>query len=357
MHFSKHIWIILFILLGSLFWTACPDDEMDPTPPPEINSFDQKGFFIVNSGGQSANGSISYYHREYGLVKNKIFQDANAGDNLGFAVNAMELINDKAYIVASGSDKIIIANPSTMAMIGEITGFDNPRNILAVNPDRAYVSQWGYEAQYGSIQIVNLNTNSIVDSIPVRLGPEEMLKLGNSVYVTNTGGLLIDSVVTKISVSTDQVLSIIEVGKTPTYLEVDKNLDLWVLSRGVILDPNSPENNIPGQLVRIKNDQVNVSIPVRAASGPLSINKDFDKLYFVQSGWVYEHPIENTSLALFPYIERYYSAIDVDPLTGAFIGADPIDFIESSVLYLFDEEKTPLDTAEIGKGPVGYTFF
>lgn len=354
---KDHFWVVLFLLFGSLFWSACPDDDMEEMPPPEIEEYDEDGFFIINSGGESANGSISYYHRGFGIAKNKIFQDANGGENLGVEVNAMELINDKLYIVASGSNKIIIANPIDMTKFGEITGFENPRNIVAVSPDKAYVSQWGYNNSYGSIKIIDLLSNSITDSIPTRLGPEAMLKLGNSVYVTNTGGDLIDSVLTKISTISDEVLRVLNVGKTPAYIEADKNLDLWILSRGVILNPNSPESNIPGQLVKVVNDEVNLSIPVRPASGPLTINRTRDKLYFVQNGWVYEHAIEESALALFPFIERFFSAFAVDPLNGNFMGTNPQDFIDPGELFLFDGEKTPLDTVEIGKGPIDFTFY
>lgn len=350
-------WTLCLLLFACLTWTACPDDDETDIPIPEIESYDDNGFFILNDGGESANGSISFYHRDYKLVKNKIYQEANGMENLGTKVNDIQLINGKAYLVATGSNKVVIADPNTMVKIGEITGFRQPRKIIEVTPDKAYVSQWGYNADYGSIKVVDLNGNSIVDSIPTRLGPEEMLKLGNSVYVTNTGGDLIDSVLTKINISSDEVLRTINVGKTPTYIEADKNLNLWVLTRGVIINPNSPESNIPGELVRLTSDEVNLRITTRPAAGPLSINRTRDKLYFVQNGWVYEHAIEDTELALFPFIERFFSAFAIDPLNGNYMGTNPQDFINAGEMYLYDLEKNPLDTVEIGKGPIDFEFF
>ena len=325
--------------------------------PPEITEYNEEGFFILNEGSLgTGQGSVSFYHREYAIAANNIFKEANGGAVAGSGIHSMNIINGKAYFVAKNSNTIIIVNPLDMTGLGEITGFELPKNIIQVDPDRAYVSQWGQDGTYGSIKIVDLNSNTIVDSIPTRRGPEEMIKIGNNVFVANTGGIFIDSVLTKISVLSDEILKTIDVGLVPTYLEVDKDLNIWTLTRGLINDPGDPTVNIKGRLTKIENDEVVLSLPIKPASNSLTINNTRNKLYFVQNGWVYEHLITSTAISLVPYIEKSFYGLEIDPKTGNLIGMDAGNLEESGELYIYDSERTPLDTVEVGVAPVGAFF-
>ncbi len=342
-----------FLLLSLFLFSACPEDDgsMEEIPP-EITVFNNEGFYIVNEGADGVGtGSISYYHRDYETIVNNIFQEANNGNSIGQGLKHLAIINEKAYIIASQSNKIVIANPVDMTKIGEINGFQNPTYILQTSPDKAYVSQWGADGQSGSIEIVDLNTNTITGSIPVRPGPQELNRIGNSVYVTNSGGLFVDSIITKINAISDEVLKTIKVGPAPTYMEVDRDLNLWVLTRGEIVNPGNPSENIRGRLVKIENDEVTLSLNVRPSANSLCINQTRDILYFVQNGWVYEHPIESTSISLVPFIERSFYGLDVDPQTNYLIGLDAKNLSQNGDLIIFDTEKNAVDTAEAGSVP------
>lgn len=336
------------------------DDELvddDMLPPVEIDSYDDQGFFIINRGFEGVgSGSIDYYHRPENVLVNDIYEKANDGSFAGLGLQCMEIIDGKGYIVATGSDKIIVVNPVDMNKLGEINGFTQPRYITAVGDDRAYVSQWGQEGRYGSIQIVDLVSNIILDSIATRKGPEEMIRIGNDIFVTNTGGVFVDSVITKINTLTDEVQKTIEVGLRPTYLEVDKDLNLWVLTRGLVVDPANPEVNIRGRLARIENDEVMLSLPVKPSASNLTINKLKDKIYFSQTGWVYEHPITATSISLVPFIEQDFFTLEVDPQTDNFIGLDGKDLEGKGTLFILDQEKELIFTDTIGISSIDILF-
>lgn len=355
---KNYFWPLLIFSIVTCFFSACKgDDDMTEETPDEITVFDDAGFFILNEGANGTEaGSISFYHRDFEIAANDIFQTANPGETLGNGIKYMTIIDGKAYIVASSSNKIIIANPSDMKKLGEINGFIQPTYIVQASPDKAYVSQWGAGGENGSIKIVDLNTNTIIGSIDTRPGPQEMLRIGNNVYVTNSGGIFVDSLITKINVQSDEILKTINVGLAPTYLEADKNLDLWVLTRGQIVDPGNPDVNIKGKLHKIENDEVVLSLNVRPAANSLTINQTKDKLYFVQNGWIYEHPITNTSISLVPFIERDFYGLEVDPKTQNFIGLDAGDQVQNGQMILFDSDRIPLDTVMVGSTP-GRAFF
>lgn len=355
--FKKNFWLVFPLTLAVFTFSACPGDDGSMEPPKEITTYDDEGFFILNSGIEgTGNGSISFYHRACELVANNIFQEANNGEIVGNGLLHMNIIDGKAYIVARNSNKIVIANPVDMKKEGEITGFQQPNYIISVGNGKAYVSQSGAGGDTGSIQIVDLSTKTITDNIPTRGGPEEMIKIGTNVYVANSGGNIPDSIITKISTNSNEILKTIEVGLTPTYLEVDKDLNLWVLTRGLINNPNNPTENIKGKLVKVEDDEVVLSLNVKPAANSLTINRTRDNVYFVQNGWVYEHGIYDSSIALIPFIERYYFGLEVDKKTGDFIGLDAKDLVRNGELIVIDADRTPIDTVEVGITP-GRAYF
>ena len=356
--FNKYHCFYFVILLSGLFILSCKgEDDMGTDPPVEISEYNDEGFYIINEGASgSGPGSLSFYHREYEVVENNIFKINNNGEEAGNKIHSMSIINDKAYIVAGNSNKIVIANTSDMKKLGEINGFEQPRHILQISSDKAYVSQWGQDNESGSIQILDLNTNTITGSIETRSGPEEMVRVGNIVFLANTGGNFADSVITKINAINDEILKTIDVGLTPTYLELDKDLNLWALTRGLIVNPGNPDENIKGKLHKIENDEVVLSLNVKPSAHSLTMNITKDKLYFVQNGWVYEHPITNTSISLVPFIERDFLGFEVDQKTGDFIGLDGKNLEQNGDLVIYNSERMPLDTVEVGSSPIMAVF-
>ncbi len=66
----------------------------------------------------------------------------------------------------------------------------------------------------------------------VGYGPETMVKLNDQVFVANSGGWGLDSTVSVVNCSTDQVTRQIQVGKVPLDLALDAENNLWVYCKG-----------------------------------------------------------------------------------------------------------------------------
>jgi len=344
----------LLLFLPLLVFSSCRNDDNGSDPDP-ITSFDN-GIFITNTDSEvSANGSLSYYDRDRDEVVNDIYLGKNSVP-LGSNVYSVYVYNSKAYIVVADAGKVVVVDAVSMELEATIDGFDLPHHFLPVGNGKAYVSQWGADGVTGSIKVVDLNSNTIINTIPTRGGPEQMLKRGNEVYVANSGGFLIDSVVTVINTSSEQVSSLIDVELVPQSLQLDKNSEIWVLCRGLI-DFQNPNNDRDGALIKLANDQVLLSIPVAASASDLVINNTRDILYFlnpVAASWTFEHPITATSLNQAPFIDLSISHLGYDSETDLLIGADIKNAQVNGDFILFDSNGDESARFEVGIGPSGF---
>ena len=79
------------------------------------------------------------------------------------------------------------------------------------------------------MNVVNLQSNTVADSIAVGDGPNTLVKSGNYVFVANNGGWGADSTVSVIDYSVNKVIKSIVVGEDPNELVADVNGDIWVI--------------------------------------------------------------------------------------------------------------------------------
>lgn len=345
------------LMLLCLCWACSPDDEM--MKPKEITSYDT-GIFVVNQGNNDvANGSISFYQRDCQQVVNKIYLLANTATRVGNKLQDISIVGDRAYIISEQANTLTVVNAQDFSHLESIRGFSQPKKLLAVNQNKLYVSQWGDDGLTGSIEVVDLNNLSIVNSIPTAGGPGEMLQVGPAVYVANSGGFVSDSIITKIDASSDTVIKTIKVGQNPVDLAIDQNGAVWALCSGILVNfqtPNSPENT-PGSLVKIEEDSPSLSIPLVAGARNMVINRAQDKLYFVNNNWTYEHPIGSTSLSGVPFLDLSFTSYAIDPSTGYLLGGNGKDFKEDGEVLMFDlNTASPVDTFAVGIIPIAFGF-
>jgi YVTN family beta-propeller protein len=78
------------------------------------------------------------------------------------------------------------------------------------------------------------------DSIKVGFGPENMVKLGNYIYVANSGGWGLDSTLSIIDTGYDRVAGTLTVGDIPSDLVLDGDSNLWIYCKGYALYNSNP---------------------------------------------------------------------------------------------------------------------
>jgi len=253
----KKITFLLSLLVLALATSCVPpaidDDDDKEKGPLEFTD----GIYVVNQGltqNTDQFGSLTFVERgEDGRSIRDVYLTNNPSRELGNRTRSMHVHNGLGYIVSTNADRIDVVRMEDFKYLGPILGLEKPRFLLPVSPGVAWVSQWGADGFEGSIAVVDLSSNTVLRTIPVRPGPEEMVIQNGNVYVANSGGFLLDSIVTKIDIESEEILKEIEVGLQPQSIEIDVNRSLWVLTRGV----QSFGESRDGRLVQLSNDQIN----------------------------------------------------------------------------------------------------
>ena len=348
------------------------DDDAAPFVP------GQQGFFVVNEGLFGAgNASLSFFDRQTGEVQNDIFFQAN-NRPLGDQAQSMIVIGDRGYIVVQNSNKIevIDANDFTsITTINENDGLQSPRYMLVVDDSKAYISDWGPSGERGSIRVLDLTTNEITATIPVGFGPNRMLLVNNSVYVTHAGRFsnqtfefTPDQTLTIINASTDAISNEIELGDNLNAVQVDNAGNVWISGAGNIVFGSAPDfsidldNSTSGFIARITpaNEVLLAELPVKA-SGPnnLEISPAGDLLYFDYQGAIFTTSTAigtSGEIQINPFVSRSFHGFSIDPSSGELIGGVAPNFTSNGTIERYSTAGDLVDSYEVGIGPNGAAF-
>jgi len=339
---------ILVFLALSINFVACTKDD----GPAEDSAYG-KGIFITNEGPyNTGTGTITFYDRNTGEVQQDVFKLVNNRE-LGNVVQSMNLFNGQAYIIVNNSSKIEVADAASMKSKATITGFSFPRYMQVINDKKAYVSDWA-----GLVHVVDLAANSITKSITAGTGPEVMLKSGDLVFVLNGGGFSIDSSITVINASTDQVVKTLEVFHRPTGIVQDASGKVWVMCSGRGFNGWPSESDTEGKLVRI--DPVTLEIDQTISFGSTSvhpeklvINQAGNTLYFLFDQGIFKY---NTTLAtgtparVCTHPNLY--ALAMDASNNHLLASDPLDFQSNGWVLRYDASSgAMIDSIQAGVIP------
>ncbi|MFK8103523.1 MAG: DUF5074 domain-containing protein, partial [Saprospiraceae bacterium] len=313
--------------------------------------------FISNEGGFNAgNASVSYYDFATKNIRNKIFQDANAR-SLGDVLQSMAILEQKAYLVLNNSNKIEVVNVEDFTVQNTISPFVAPRYLLPVSPQKAYVS----DLYADWIFVLDLQSNTKVDSIYFKGWSEEMLLHDGKVFVTNPS--FYDQAATDkvyvIDVANDQLVDSISVGKSPLSIQKDKNDKLWVLCEGhqntgnfgglYQIDPTSlsVEKTFPFTNFTVSNRQV------------LSINPTKDTLYYLRKD-IFCLPIATTDFTptnLISAAGRDLYGMRVDPNSGNIWIGESGFFQQQGKAFLYNRMGTLQKEITAGVGINNFYFY
>jgi YVTN family beta-propeller protein len=342
---------ILYVFAGvSLLTLGSCDDKPKATDevviPPPING----SVMIINEGNYTfGNSSLTVLNFSNG----ELYQDVFAKNNsrpLGDVFQSIAMANGKAYFVVNNSQKIEVVDPSTYKSIATINGFTSPRYLQAVNPNKAYVTEYYANA----IRIVDLNTNAIIGSIPLNGWCDEMVLVDEKVYVTNFKR----DYVYIINTADDSIADSVKVVEAPLSIQVDAQHKVWVLSNGKMDNGIRPAIQCinPATLEVEKTFSLTMS---ETDVSRLRINKAKTRLYWL-SKHVYALGIEEATVSSTPFIRSInntYYGLGVDPRTDELYVSDAKDFVQRSNITRFNSSGIPVGdfTADLITG--GFFFY
>lgn len=349
----------LLFLLGAAALTGCnPKDKDQATPS-------SNSVLVLNEGQFNAgDGAVSTFDRNSKTVVADAFGAANGGAKLGDVVQDLGVVNGKGYICVNGSRNVEVVSLPDFKSVATIRHIEQPRYFVSTSNNRGYVTSWrgnftGYLA--GKVMVIDLTTNTLIDSIAVGRCPEKLVSFNGNLYVPNS----YDNTVSVISISTNQVTSTVTVADGPSVVVADQNRNLWVLCSGfTVYNPAPPYNVIsstPGTLVRFAtatpNNQLLLTF-ANAGPGDLRISPDQTKLYYSYDGAEYQMSTTTSTLPSMPFIRRDFSGFGIDPNDNTIYAAVSPSYTTNGRFLRYPATGgAAIDSFEVKVGPNGFVFY
>jgi len=230
----------------------------------------------------------------------QIIHDDSFDEPYRIAINST---GTKAYVTNSNGSTITIIDIPTNTVEGLIDGFDGPSGIVITpSGNFAYVNNYGAPAGLGSgngrtISVVNLNTNTIVETIVVGLAPAALAITpdGAFVYVVNyIDGTPNNGTISVIQTSTNTVV------KTITGLSGPFGIAITPNGKYAYVTNFGSNNFIPigttVSVVDLSNNTISATINLAIQPSGIAITPDGCFAYATNYNTLYSHPKTFTGL-------------------------------------------------------------
>jgi len=343
--------LLYLILTAVVLGTGCKKENDNP---PAIQA-PMGSAYVTNEGSfMNQNASVTLISPNSVVAEDPYF-DRN-GVTLGDVCTGLWIGGDEGYAVLNNSQRVVVFNSTTFEHKGVIEGFSYPRQIIGIGNGMACVSDGSFA---GQIHLINLGTRTIVQSVAVGNGPEQMVVSGGYLFVVNTGGWATDHTVTAINLSTFQAESTIDVGDRPVNLVADGVGNVWVLCAGhVIYDSGwNITGHTAAELYRI--DAATLTVTWSETVGvlgdhpdDLAISPDRQTLY-INLGGVRQLSVSNPELPGTLFIPGSFHTMHTHPGDGSIWLTSIPDYISNSSVYRYSSTGQSNGTFVAGIGSNG----
>lgn len=338
---------LLFFVSVALTVFACKEEIPQAPELPLAQS--NRLVYVINEGNfQWGNATITRFDR---ISKQKTnddyFESANQRP-LGDVAQSITFHNGLGYLVINNSSKIEVVDSTTFVTKGVISGLTSPRYLLPVGGNKAYVT----DIYSNCIWVVNLNTRTLIKTIPCRGWTEELLLHNGKVWVTN----LRTNYLYRINPVTDIMEDSVLLGFPAGSLVTDVGNKLWVLCSQVL------QANAPSRLMQLnaQGTQVTKVFDLGTGAGKvLRTSPDRTQLYWIK-GHIYSMHITADSLPVAPLItkqsgENFYS-LGIDPVSGEIYAGDALDYVQKGNVKCFSTDGAFITSFKAGITPGNFTF-
>lgn len=206
--------LVFLIAVMIIFSQGCNEDDII-NPPVIVNS--SKGVYVLSEGGFSSGTSkLSFYNNSNDSFYANIF---NPG-SLGLAPDGMIIENNNIYLCEQGNfgsaGKVYLTDTNGTVISSGDAG-TNPYS-LAIANNKIYLTN----GPANNVTVLDKNSLAVITTVNVGLYPQEILAVGNKVFVCNTSLFTgeTDSTVSVIDATTDIVTATIEVRYAPSSIKL-----------------------------------------------------------------------------------------------------------------------------------------
>lgn len=257
------------------------------------------GMYLVNEGNMGSNKcTLDFLDYTEGIYMRNIYPERNPTvvKELGDVGNDVQIYGNKLYIIVNCSNKVEVLDARTGVRIKQIE-IPNCRYIC-FRREHAYVSSYvagvliDPNAPLGAVFKIDTASLQVVDKVTVGYQPEEMVVLGDYLYVANSGGYRVpyyDNTVSVVEFEGFHQEQQIVVGLNLHRIKADKYGKLWVSSRGNYNDIYSPYGSVPSNLFvldkRVGYNEMIVTDTINVPCSNMAIHGD--------SLYLYSHDYDN----------------------------------------------------------------
>lgn len=349
----------VFALVGAMFFVLGMVSCRQEKPNDDEVSIG-KGVFVLNEGTYTfANSSLTFYDYEFDTVANELFYKANAAP-IGDVGQSLAMVDGKLYIVVNNSNYIYKVDANTLKVEGKIDNFYSPREMLAVAPNKAYVS----DLMGTGLWIVNPIDMSHCGSVELGKSTESIVCVGNELYVGNWSNYytteIENNTVQVVDIVNDTKVAEIVVGKEPNSMAVDKYDRVWVLCSGGYLNTEKPVLCCIDPTLKqvVKRHEFDGGYPTCYPTN-LTIDGRGERLYFIDKD-VYALSVDDESLPDKVFVEvteggTLYN-LAVEPKSGDVYVADAKDYMQNGMVYRYSSDGVLLRSFEAGIIPHAMVF-
>lgn len=271
------------LLFAATFLVNCSDDSDERQ---SLGTYDN-GMFVVNEGSSNS-GTISYISNDLNILKKDIYGLENSSDELGKYLQNIFFNGETAFVIAGGSNQVVVVNKNTFKTIAKITkDLTTPRYGVVVN-GKAYVTNantysyanpdTGDTDDY--VAVIDLTTNLVEKKINLNTTADKILAYNNKLYITEP---YVNSKLTIVDLNDSSVSNDVEIGSGTNSMEI-KNGYLYLLNDNGLVKVN------------LANNEVKTTPLATDLSGAKNLDIEGDKFYFTVGASVYKGDV--TSLAV-----------------------------------------------------------
>jgi lipoprotein len=303
----KKIQLSITMILGVIIsiLSSCREDEHIVVSDVQIirDKIDPNskiaGMYLVNEGNMGSNKcTLDFLDYTEGIYMRNIYPERNPTivKELGDVGNDVQIYGNKLYIIVNCSNKVEVLDARTGVRIKQIE-IPNCRYIC-FRREHAYVSSYvagvliDPNAPLGAVFKIDTASLQVVDKVTVGYQPEEMVVLGDYLYVANSGGYRVpyyDNTVSVVEFEGFRQEQQIVVGLNLHRIKADKYGKLWVSSRGNYNDIYSPYGSVPSNLFvldkRVGYNEMIVTDTINVPCSNMAIHGD--------SLYLYSHDYDN----------------------------------------------------------------
>ena len=351
---------LLTLLLGAAVLAGCdPEREAGPSVP------GSPGVYVLSEGQfGKGDGTVSAYGISSKALLTDAFGTINNGSALGDVVQDMGVAGSQGYICVNGSSKVEVVSVPDFRSVATIRRIPQPRYFAAISATRGYVTAWrGPYTNYlpGKVMVLNLSTNTVIDSITVGRCPEQLTAANGLLYVPNS----YDNTVSIIDPTVNKVTATVTVGDGPRNVVADQGGNIWALCSGFTVYDASPPYNVisstPASLVRFApaSSTTLLTLPFTGGSPrQLRTSPDKTQLYYGFNGAEYRMSTTATTLPTTPFIRRNFNGFAIDSRDNSIYGAVSTGYTTNGYFLHYPAGGgKALDSVTVKVGPNGFVFY